>query len=36
MKLKVQGDVVGVFADAVYGTAELDLNPGDRFFIPTV
>lgn len=30
-----QGDVVGAFPDAVFGTAELTLEPGDRMFLYT-
>jgi sigma-B regulation protein RsbU (phosphoserine phosphatase) len=28
-----EGDVVGAFPDAVFGTAELNLKPGDRIFL---
>ncbi len=30
-----QGDVVGAFNDAVFGHSELNLKPGDRFFLYT-
>ncbi len=33
--LRQQGDVVGAFADAVFGLAELTLAPGDRLFLYT-
>jgi len=33
--LRQEGDVVGAFADAVFGTVELTLQPGDRFYLYT-
>jgi sigma-B regulation protein RsbU (phosphoserine phosphatase) len=33
--LRQEGDVVGAFPDAVFGTAELTLEPGDRIFLYT-
>jgi sigma-B regulation protein RsbU (phosphoserine phosphatase) len=33
--LRQEGDVVGAFADAVFGVAELTLQPGDRAFFFT-
>ena len=33
--LQQEGDVVGAFADVVFGTAELTLQPGDRVFFYT-
>jgi sigma-B regulation protein RsbU (phosphoserine phosphatase) len=31
--LRQEGDVVGAFADAVFGKTEVKLKPGDRFFL---
>ena len=33
--MRQEGDVVGAFADAVFGVAELTLSPGDRLFLYT-
>jgi len=33
--LRQEGDVLGAFADAVFGTAELTMTPGDRLFLYT-
>jgi sigma-B regulation protein RsbU (phosphoserine phosphatase) len=33
--LRQEGDVIGAFTDAVFGTAELTLAPGDRLFLYT-
>jgi sigma-B regulation protein RsbU (phosphoserine phosphatase) len=33
--LRQEGDVIGMFADAVFGVIELTLNPGDRLFLYT-
>jgi phosphoserine phosphatase RsbU/P len=33
--LRQEGDVIGAFADAVFGTAELTLSRGDRLFLYT-
>ena len=33
--LRQEGDVVGAFADAVFGVAEVTLQPGDRLFLYT-
>jgi sigma-B regulation protein RsbU (phosphoserine phosphatase) len=33
--LKQEGDVVGAFADAVFGVVEMSLQPGDRIFFYT-
>jgi phosphoserine phosphatase RsbU/P len=33
--LRQEGDVVGAFTDAVFGTAELTVKPGDRVFFCT-
>lgn len=33
--LRQEGDVIGAFADAVFGVAELTLAPGDRLFLYT-
>jgi sigma-B regulation protein RsbU (phosphoserine phosphatase) len=33
--VRQEGDVVGAFSDAVFGTAELTLQPGDRIFLYT-
>jgi phosphoserine phosphatase RsbU/P len=33
--LRQDGDVIGAFADAVFGTAELTLSAGDRLFLYT-
>ena len=35
MILRQEGDVVGAFADAVFGIDELTLKPGDRIFLYT-
>lgn len=35
MILRQEGDVVGAFPDAVFGVAELTLQPGDRLFLYT-